>query len=181
MDKSFLIRGLIFLETELSQTLSLPGAEGKRSPAWVLRRLQGYVTLSANMGKEKQNRRTIAAFQSHDSNRPLSALLSQLLVAFTVEFDNEFERRMGELGYAGARLSLVAWSNWIRFISENGVSVRELSALALCEFWARSRYRWEKFHGSREDLLRLPASDGSSSPTSRLSPIRRQNVDRLFA
>jgi len=28
--------------------------------------------------------------------RPLSALLSQLLVAFTVEFDGEFERRMGQ-------------------------------------------------------------------------------------
>ena len=35
--------------------------------------------------------------------RPLSALLSQVLVAFTVEFDNEFELRMGEAGYCNAR------------------------------------------------------------------------------
>jgi hypothetical protein len=29
------------------------------------------------------------------SGRSLSALLTQVLVAFTIEFDNEFERRMG--------------------------------------------------------------------------------------
>jgi hypothetical protein len=33
--------------------------------------------------------------------RFLSALLSQVLVAFTVEFDNEFERRMSEAGDPG--------------------------------------------------------------------------------
>ena len=43
------------------------------------------------------------------SRRSLSALLSQVLVAFTVEFDNEFERKIGEAGYPGARLSLVVW------------------------------------------------------------------------
>jgi hypothetical protein len=41
---------------------------------------------------------------------PLSGLLSQALVAFTVELDDEFERRMAESGHRGARLSLV-WSN----------------------------------------------------------------------
>jgi hypothetical protein len=35
--------------------------------------------------------------------RSLSTLLSQVLVAFTVEFDNEFEQRMGDAGYAAAR------------------------------------------------------------------------------
>jgi len=29
--------------------------------------------------------------------RPLSALLSQALIAFTIELDNEFERRMAHL------------------------------------------------------------------------------------
>ena len=43
--------------------------------------------------------------------RFLSALLSQVLGAFRVEFDNEFERRMGVAGYPGARLSLVVWAN----------------------------------------------------------------------
>ncbi len=64
------------------------------------------------------------------SQRSLSALLSQVLVAFTVEFDNEFERRMGEAGYPGARLSLVVWANLMRFVGQ-GVSVRDLAAQAL--------------------------------------------------
>jgi hypothetical protein len=64
------------------------------------------------------------------SDRPLSALLSQLLVAFTVEFDGEFERRMGEAGYPGARLSLVVWTKLMRFAAEGEVSVRELTARA---------------------------------------------------
>lgn len=51
------------------------------------------------------------------SRRPLSALLSQALVAFTVEFDNEFERQMGEAGFPGARLSLVMWANVMRFVA----------------------------------------------------------------
>jgi hypothetical protein len=60
------------------------------------------------------------------ATRPLSVLLSQVLVAFTVEFDNEFERRMGEAGYPGARLSLVVWANLLQFVGESGLSVREL-------------------------------------------------------
>jgi hypothetical protein len=63
--------------------------------------------------------------------RSLSALLSQVLVAFTVEFDNEFERKMGEAGYPGARLSLVVWANLIRFLCEGSVSVRNLAAQAM--------------------------------------------------
>jgi hypothetical protein len=65
------------------------------------------------------------------SRRGLSAMLSQVLVAFTVEFDNEFERRMGEAGYPGARLSLVVWNNLMRFVAEGGLSVRDLAAQAL--------------------------------------------------
>jgi DNA-binding MarR family transcriptional regulator len=57
--------------------------------------------------------------------------MSQALVAFTVEFDNEFERRMGESGNPGARLSLVVWSNLMRFLAEGGMSVRDLAARAL--------------------------------------------------
>jgi hypothetical protein len=65
------------------------------------------------------------------SRRSLSALLSQVLVAFTVEFDNEFERRMGKAGHPGAHLSLVAWTNLMRFVAEGAVSVRDLTAQAL--------------------------------------------------
>jgi hypothetical protein len=65
------------------------------------------------------------------SNRSLSALLSQVLVAFTVEFDNEFERRMGVAGYPGARLSLVVWANLMRFVGGGAISVRYLARQAL--------------------------------------------------
>jgi DNA-binding MarR family transcriptional regulator len=64
-------------------------------------------------------------------DRPISALLSQVLVAFTIELDNEFERRMADAGHPGALLSLVVWSNLMRFLAEGQVSVRELAAQAL--------------------------------------------------
>jgi DNA-binding MarR family transcriptional regulator len=62
---------------------------------------------------------------------PLPALLSRALVAFTIELDNEYEHRIGA---AAARahflVSLVMWSNFMRFVPEAGLSVRELSARA---------------------------------------------------
>lgn len=65
------------------------------------------------------------------ATRSLSALLSQVLVAFTVEFDSEFERLMGEAGHPGARLSLVVWTNLMRFAAEGSLTVGELAAQAL--------------------------------------------------
>lgn len=64
-------------------------------------------------------------------DRCLSALLSQTLVAFTLEFDNEFERRMQQAGYPGALLSLVLWSNLVRFLAPADLSIRQLAAQAL--------------------------------------------------
>ncbi|HTU45894.1 MAG TPA: hypothetical protein VMF91_12575 [Bryobacteraceae bacterium] len=61
-------------------------------------------------------------------NRALATLLSQTLVAFTVEVDNECERRMGEAGFRGARISLVLWLNLIRHISSSGSLVQDLAA-----------------------------------------------------
>jgi hypothetical protein len=62
--------------------------------------------------------------------RPLSALLSQILVAYTVELDDDFELGMSRAGFPGARLSLVAWTNLIRFIPEGGTSVRDLQTVS---------------------------------------------------
>jgi len=71
---------------------------------------------------------------------PLSALLSQVLVAFTIEFDNEFEHRTphrttrhGSTGgpFQGPWLaSMVMWWNCMRFVTGEGVRVRELEDLA---------------------------------------------------
>jgi hypothetical protein len=74
------------------------------------------------------------------SSQPLSTLLSEALAAFTIEVDNEFERQMGEAGYLGARLSLVVWSNLVRFVAGGGMPVRELAAQA---FACQNRIKFE--------------------------------------
>lgn len=63
-----------------------------------------------------------------DRNRPLSSVISQVLVAYSVEFDNEFELQMDRRGFPGSRLSLVIWARLIRFIPEDGITVDELRA-----------------------------------------------------
>ena len=60
---------------------------------------------------------------------PLSAPLSQLLIAFTIELDNEFERRLAAAGGRRFGISLVFWSNFLRFVGD-GISVAELPAAA---------------------------------------------------
>jgi hypothetical protein len=60
---------------------------------------------------------------------PISTLLSQALVAYTIELDNEFERRFEDAG-GGARVaSVVMWSSFLRFVDE-GISVGELPEAA---------------------------------------------------
>ncbi|HVU35971.1 MAG TPA: hypothetical protein VHE61_21195 [Opitutaceae bacterium] len=76
-----------------------------------------------------------------EPHRPISALLAQLLVAFTVEFDMEFERQMNEAGEPGITVSLAAWSNLLRFVAAAGsIPLGELSAQALA---AEKRIRQE--------------------------------------
>jgi len=71
-----------------------------------------------------------------DGRVPMPSLLSYALVAFTIEFDNEFEHQMPHRttnhgSTAGARhapwlISMVMWSNFMRFIGEEGTTIREL-------------------------------------------------------
>jgi hypothetical protein len=72
-----------------------------------------------------------------EENLPLSALLSQVLVTFTIEFDNEFERQMphrtsnhgstaGATRQAPWLVSMVMWTNFMQFIPAAGIPVREL-------------------------------------------------------
>lgn len=70
---------------------------------------------------------------------PLSALLSQVLVAFTIEFDNQAEQRMVHRttlsrDHGPQRgpwlVSLPMWANFVRFISVDGVPLRDLDGLA---------------------------------------------------
>jgi DNA-binding MarR family transcriptional regulator len=61
----------------------------------------------------------------------LCTLLSAALVAFTIEFDNEFEHQMAAApSHPWFRVSMVMWSNFMRFLDTDGLSVRELSACA---------------------------------------------------
>ena len=67
---------------------------------------------------------------------PLPALLSQALVAFTIEFDNAFEHLVPHRttnygstpGAYGAPwlVSMVMWMNFMQFIPEDGISVGDL-------------------------------------------------------
>jgi DNA-binding MarR family transcriptional regulator len=83
---------------------------------------------------------------------PLPALLSQLLVAFTIEFDNEFERQMPHRttdhgATTGSRsgpwlVSLVMWSNCMQFVGDQGVRLRELEQLAGTKTNLNGMERW---------------------------------------
>jgi DNA-binding MarR family transcriptional regulator len=83
---------------------------------------------------------------------PLSALLSQVLVAFTIEFDNEFEHRMPhqttrygktkDAPYTPWLVSLVMWSNCMRFVDEKGITVGELRQRARVETNIDGMRRW---------------------------------------
>lgn len=64
---------------------------------------------------------------------PLSALLSQALVAFTIELDNAWEAEMphrttrqGGSRRAPYATSLRQWSNFMRVLDEDGLTVKEL-------------------------------------------------------
>lgn len=62
---------------------------------------------------------------------PLPTLLSNALIAFTIEFDNEFERQLVGSGRPPVFLvSLAMWSNYMRFVRDEGVRVGELAILA---------------------------------------------------
>ena len=68
---------------------------------------------------------------------PLSALLSQVLVAFTIEFDNEFEYQVphrttnhgSATGSVPWLVSRVMWSNFMQFVNEEGTTIRDLRSL----------------------------------------------------
>ncbi|MGA8665847.1 MAG: MarR family transcriptional regulator [Candidatus Dormiibacterota bacterium] len=81
---------------------------------------------------------------------PLSALLSQTLVAYTVEFDNEFEHQIphrtttgGRSGAGGPWLtSMVMWFNCMRHLSEAPIPARELLRRARTPTNLAGMQRW---------------------------------------
>ena len=80
--------------------------------------------------------------RGHDGALPLSALLSQALVAYTIEFDNEAERRLphrttshgasgpGDGAPAPWLVSLAMWENCMRYVTGEPITVGDLEARA---------------------------------------------------
>jgi DNA-binding MarR family transcriptional regulator len=87
-----------------------------------------------------------------DGPTSLSALLSHALVAFTIEFDNEAERRMRHRttrhgATAGALaspwlVSMVMWSNCMQFLGDEGIGVGELERRARTKTNLAGMVRW---------------------------------------
>jgi DNA-binding MarR family transcriptional regulator len=71
-----------------------------------------------------------------DGRLPLPTLLSHALVTFTIEFDNEFEHQVPHrtTNHGSTTpshpvpwlVSMVMWSNFMRFVDEEGIAVRDL-------------------------------------------------------
>jgi methyltransferase (TIGR00027 family) len=87
----------------------------------------------------------------HEGPLPLSALLSQALVAFTIEFDNEAERslphRTTDYGPAGQGdgawlVSLAMWENCMRYVTEEPLTVGELELRARTKTNLDGMRRW---------------------------------------
>jgi hypothetical protein len=82
----------------------------------------------------------------------LPTLLSQVLVAFIIEFDNEFEHRMphsttnhgstADSPHAPWLASLVMWPNCMQFVDEKGISISELQRLARTTTNLNGMQRW---------------------------------------
>ncbi len=81
---------------------------------------------------------------------PLPTLLSQVLVAFTIEFDNEFEHRMphrtsnhGATTPGGPLLvSLAMWANCTRLLPPEGLTVGQLQVLTRASTNLDGMRRW---------------------------------------
>ena len=80
---------------------------------------------------------------------PLSALLSRALVAFTIELDNTWESRTPHrtTRFGGPRgavyaTSLVCWSNFMRAVPEQGVSIAELERTVRARLPLDGMRRW---------------------------------------
>jgi hypothetical protein len=91
--------------------------------------------------------------RSTSETLPLSALLSWVLVAFTIEFDNEAEHRLphrttnhgptpDDTPHKPWLTSLVMWFNCMRFVSGERITVRDLESLARTPTNLHGMQRW---------------------------------------
>jgi DNA-binding MarR family transcriptional regulator len=96
---------------------------------------------------------------------PLPTLLAQVLVAFTIEFDNEAEQRMVHRTTAGRGdgpqrgpwlVSLPMSDNFVRFVDEDGVPLRDLDGLAaITNLAGLRRWGYVSVDDSTDPVVRL--------------------------
>ena len=110
---------------------------------------------------------------------PLSALLSQALVAFTIEADNDFERKLPHRTTRHGRspaapgapwlVSLAMWANCLQFVTPAGITVRELERAARTPTNLDGMRRWGYL-----DVDPPPSAGGPKKPrlTAVLRPTR---------
>jgi methyltransferase (TIGR00027 family) len=113
-------------------------------------RSAGLLTATAGHAPASKPRQAQQAEQPHGP-LSLSALLSQVLVAFTIELDNEAEHRLphrttnhGAAGIGtGTWLTSVAmFENCLRFVTDQPITVRELETLARTRTNLDGMRRW---------------------------------------
>jgi hypothetical protein len=75
---------------------------------------------------------------------PLTTLLSWMWIAHTIEVDNAFEAASSERAGRAVRISLPMWTNGLRFINDDGITVDELRAHArsACNIGGLERWGW---------------------------------------
>jgi hypothetical protein len=75
---------------------------------------------------------------------PLTTLLAWIWIAHTIEVDNAFEAAGSERVGRHFRISLPMWTNGLRFIDEDGITVGELRARAraACNIGGLERWGW---------------------------------------
>lgn len=95
----------------------------------------------------------------------LPVLLSQALIAFTIEFDNEAEQQMVHRttlsrAHGPQRgpwlVSLPMWANFVRFVAEDGVPLRDLDGLAaITNLVGLRRWGYVSVDDSNDPVVRL--------------------------
>jgi len=97
----------------------------------------------------------------------LPTLLSQVLVAFTIEVDNAFEQRMPNFTSSGKTIppgsvwltSLAMWSNFLRYVPDEGVRVEDLAGAA-GSIGGMERWGYIRVHRDPNGAPRPPATKG---------------------
>jgi hypothetical protein len=127
---------------------------------------------------------------------PLTTFLSWVWIAHTIEADNAFEAAASAQARRPFRMSLPMWTNGLRFLSEDGVTVSELRSLARadCNLGGIERWGWAlvgdaveggerrpgfgSFRGIKGNTVLRPTSAGSEAR--RLWPLVLGEVEQRW-